>query len=105
MGANPATYDAMTIYRGSTFTRTFTYKDAEGAAIDLTDYAGEFKARARHSMLLHAGDVGFWNHDFSMLGASYRYHNSWMEFRIGYFYRIRSEGMQSSPLIGVGFVI
>jgi hypothetical protein len=65
----------------------------------------ELKARARHSVLLHAGEVGFWNHDFSLLGTSYRYHNSWMEFRLGYFYRMRPNGMQASPLIGFGLVI
>jgi hypothetical protein len=65
----------------------------------------ELKARAHHSVLLHVGEVGFWNHDFSMIGTSYRYHNSWMEFRIGYFYRMRTDGAQSSPLIGFGIVI
>jgi hypothetical protein len=65
----------------------------------------ELKARSRHSVLLHAGEVGFWKHDFSVLGTSYRYHNTWMEFRIGYFYRMRSEGMQSAPMIGFGLVI
>ncbi len=46
MSANPGVYDGMTIYRGTTFTRTFTYKDANGDAIDLTGWEGEFKAKA-----------------------------------------------------------
>ncbi|MGK5084387.1 hypothetical protein WDW37_13915 [Bdellovibrionota bacterium FG-1] len=81
----------------------------QGALQNMTYFGysavGEFKTHSHHSMLLHASEVGFWNHDFSLLGISYRYHNSWMEFRIGYFYRLRTEGAQTAPLIGLGFVI
>jgi hypothetical protein len=65
----------------------------------------ELKAKARHSVLLHAGEIGFWNHDFALLGTSYRYHNTWMEFRLGYFYRMRPGALQSSPLLGFGFYL
>lgn len=65
----------------------------------------ELLAKRRHSVLVHAGEVGFWNHDFGMLGASYRYHNSWLDFQLGYFYRFRQDGSQSSPLISLGFLI
>ena len=63
----------------------------------------EFMALARHSVLLHAAEVGIGNHDFSLLGASYRYQNNWFEFRLGYFYRMRTVGTQASPLIAFGF--
>jgi hypothetical protein len=65
----------------------------------------ELLAKRRHSVLLHAGEVGFWNHDFSLLGTSYRYHNSWMDFQVGYFYRFRQDGNQSAPMISLGFLI
>ena len=51
---------------------------------------GEFIASSHHSALIHLSEVGLWNHDFSMLGASYRYQSSWFEFRLGYFYRFRT---------------
>jgi hypothetical protein len=66
---------------------------------------GELLAKRRHSVLAHAGEVGFWNHDFRMLGISYRYHNTWLELRLGYFYRFRVDGAQSAPMISVGFLI
>jgi hypothetical protein len=62
----------------------------------------ELMARHRHSILFHATEVGFWNHDQDIVGASYRYQNNWLELRFGYFYRITSEAAQSSPLISVG---
>ncbi len=65
----------------------------------------ELKARDRHSVLLHVGEIGFWDHDFGNVGASYRYHNTWLEFRLGYFYRFRQDGMQNSPLIGLGLLL
>lgn len=66
---------------------------------------GELLAKRRHSVRLHASEVGFWKHDFAMLGTSYRYHNSWFEFQMGYFYRFRAVGNQSSPMIALGFLM
>ncbi len=63
----------------------------------------ELMALNHHSALIHVADVGLWKHDLTLLGISYRYQSSWFEFRLGYFYRFRSTGMQSSPLIGFGF--
>jgi hypothetical protein len=40
-----------------------------------------------------------------MMGTSYRYHNSWLDFQFGYFYRFRQDGNQSAPLISLGFLI
>jgi hypothetical protein len=91
------TLTGLTVYSPQGALKPMTYFGYAGTA--------EFKTRERHSMLLHASEVGFWNHDFSLLGISYRYHNTWMELRVGYFYRMRPEGMQSSPLIGFGFLI
>jgi hypothetical protein len=65
----------------------------------------ELLARARHSVLVHAGEVGFWNHDFGMTGVSYRYHNTWMDFQLGYFYRFRQDGTQTAPLVSFGILI
>ena len=63
----------------------------------------EFLGRRSHSILLHGGEVGFWRHDFSFLGTSYRYRGSTVEFRLGYFYRMRPGSQQSGPLIALGF--
>jgi hypothetical protein len=63
----------------------------------------ELKALTNHSLLLHATEVGFWNHDIFILGTSYRYHNSWLELRLGYFYRLVPGALQTAPLLGVGF--
>lgn len=63
----------------------------------------EFLGRRSHSVLLHGGEVGFWRHDFSFLGTSYRYRGSTVEFRLGYFYRLRPGSQQSGPLLALGF--
>lgn len=63
----------------------------------------EFLGRRAHSILLHGGEVGFWRHDFSFLGTSYRYRGSTVEFRLGYFYRLRPNSQQSGPLMALGF--
>lgn len=44
MSANPGTYN-FTIYKGTTFSRVFTYKDSTGALIDLTGYTATFTAK------------------------------------------------------------
>lgn len=62
----------------------------------------EFQARQFHSVLLHAGEVGFKQRELSMLGISYRYQNDWMQLRAGYFYRLRAGALQSSPLVSFG---
>lgn len=63
---------------------------------------GELLASKRNSLLLHLGAAGAIERDFKMAGASYRYQGSFVELRLGYFYRIRRQGVQSSPLIGFG---
>lgn len=65
----------------------------------------EFLARRRHSVLAHFGEVGFWKHDFSMMGISYRYHNTWIDAQIGYFYRFRADGNQAAPMVSLGFLM
>ncbi len=62
----------------------------------------ELLALKRHSLSAHVGEVGFWDHDFSTLGVSYRYRLGWFEAKLGYFYRFLSEGRQGNPLITVG---
>ena len=34
-----------------------------------------------------------------------RYHTSWLEFQLGYFYRFQQDGNQSAPMIALGFLI
>ena len=67
--------------------------------------AAEMLARHHHSVLLHAGEVGFWNHDFSTLGTSYRYHNTWVDLQLGYFYRFEESGGQSAPMVSLRFLL
>jgi hypothetical protein len=65
----------------------------------------ELNPHGRHAISLHAGEVGFWAHDLTVAGASYRYRNSWMEFRLGYFYRFGKSGGQSAPLAAFGILL
>jgi hypothetical protein len=67
-----------------------------------TTVVAEVLALQRHSLALHAGEVGFWNHDFSTLGASYRYRRGWFEAKLGYFFRFMNDGRQGSPLLSLG---
>jgi hypothetical protein len=65
----------------------------------------ELKLHARHAFFLHGGEVGFWNHDFALVGASYRYHRGWFELRVGHFYRLTPDGRQGAPLLNLGFFL
>lgn len=67
-----------------------------------TTVVAEVLALRRHSLSLHLGEVGFWNHDFATLGASYRYRLGWFEAKLGYFFRFLDDGRQGSPLISLG---
>jgi hypothetical protein len=67
-----------------------------------TQVVAEFLALQHHSVRAHLGEVGFWNHDFNVLGASYCYRRSWFEAQVGYFYRFFKDGRQTSPLISLG---
>ena len=59
----------------------------------------ELSAHNSHALLLHAGEIGLWNHDIAYFGASYRFNYSWFELAFGYFYRLSPSGSQSSPLV------
>jgi hypothetical protein len=65
----------------------------------------ELSGKKSHSFLLHATEVGFWKHDFSLLGLSYRYQGKMTELRAGYFYRMTRAGVEHSPLVGLGFAL
>jgi hypothetical protein len=65
----------------------------------------ELNPLGRHAAILHAAEVGLWRHDHAILGASYRYRNTWLELRLGYFYRLRAAGTQGGPLIGLGLLL
>jgi hypothetical protein len=67
-----------------------------------TTVVAEVLALRRHSLALHAGEVGFWDHDFATLGGSYRYRLGWFEAKLGYFFRFMDDGRQGSPLLALG---
>lgn len=67
-----------------------------------TNLVAELLALQHHSVCIHLGEVGYWNHDFNMLGASYRYRRKWFELQLGYFYRFFREGRQTNPMIALG---
>jgi hypothetical protein len=67
-----------------------------------TTLVAEVLAFQRHSFRAHAGEVGFWEHDFHLLGASYRYRRSWFEVQVGYFYRFMRDGGQGNPILALG---
>ena len=50
-----------------------------------------------------SGLVGFWEHDFFAVGASYRLNFRALELRIGYLYRRSIDGGQGSPLLSAAF--
>ncbi|MCC6750608.1 MAG: hypothetical protein IT371_23305 [Deltaproteobacteria bacterium] len=64
----------------------------------------EFLAFKYHGFFLHGGEVGFWDHNFGVFGASYRFHYRWFEARIGYVYRASVDGLQGQPLFDVGLL-
>ena len=65
----------------------------------------ELNPRGRHSLSLHAEDAGLWTRDLAAAGASYRYRNGWMEFRLGYFYRFTRAGRQAAPLAALAVLL
>jgi len=62
----------------------------------------EFMALQHHTFRAHAGEVGFWNHDFNLLGASYCFRYKWFEAQVGYFVRFMIEGRQGNPMLALG---
>jgi hypothetical protein len=62
----------------------------------------EFLALQHHTFRAHTGEVGFWNHDFNILGASYCYRRKWFEAQVGYVLRFMRDGRQGNPLISLG---
>jgi hypothetical protein len=62
----------------------------------------EFLALEHHTFRAHAGEVGFWSHDFNLLGASYCYRRKWFEAQVGYFFRFMRDGRQGNPLLSLG---
>lgn len=65
----------------------------------------EFQAVSQHSLLFHAIEIGLTSHDRFISGASYRYQGETFDFRLGYFYRVKSVGQDSGPLIGFGVTL
>jgi hypothetical protein len=65
----------------------------------------ELNPHGRHGLSFHAADAGILTRDLTLAGASYRYRNSWMELRCGYFYRATSTGVQATPLVALGVLL
>lgn len=65
----------------------------------------ELRARDRHSVFVHGSEVGFWDHRYYFGGISYRYSTKSFFTQVGYFYRVQTEGVQSLPLIDIGFTL
>lgn len=65
----------------------------------------EMMINPRHSLFVHAGEVGVWDHKFAVAGGSYRYRYDPMELRLGYFYRLDESGAHGAPLLGIGVVL
>ena len=65
----------------------------------------EVNPRGRHGISFHATEVGLWAHDMTIAGGSYRYRNTWMELRLGYFYRFTKSGVQGTPLAAFGVLL
>jgi len=57
----------------------------------------------RHGFVVHLGEVGFWDHDFFVLGASYRLNFRGFELRLGYAYRRSVDGGQGAPMLSGSF--
>jgi len=57
----------------------------------------------RHGFVAHFGEVGFWDHDFVVFGASYRLNFRAFELRFGYLYRRSVDGGQGAPVFSGSF--
>ncbi len=64
----------------------------------------ELMAGRHHSLFVHLGEIGFWEHDLFVLGVSYRLLVGWFEARVGYFLRFSAEGMQSNPSLSLAAI-
>src|SRR6266850_2051416 len=62
----------------------------------------ELNPHGRHGLSFHAADAGILIRDLALAGAAYRYRNTWMELRLGYFYRLTRAGVQATPLVALG---
>ncbi len=94
--------DAITVHQTLTFLALFSSGSLQDAVTPAYSIVGEFEALSRHSLLFHLAELGFWNHDHLMVGASYRWAGERMEFRAGYFYRVSAGAAQSAPLVSLG---
>lgn len=65
----------------------------------------QLKAREQHSLMIHASEVGFWDHDYYYFGVSYRFTGKYFYTQMGYFNRIQQEGVQGIPLVDFGIVL
>lgn len=65
----------------------------------------ELNPHGRHGLTLNLAEVGFWAHDMSIAGASYRYRCTWLEMRVGYFYRFTKSGAQASPIASLAVLL
>lgn len=81
---------------------TFGNEVYEGRATVGASLVAQLLVGKHHAFSTHVGEMGFWNHDFTLVGASYRFRVRWFEAQLGYFYRFTPDGGQSSPLLSLG---
>ncbi|WNG46985.1 hypothetical protein F0U60_24785 [Archangium minus] len=81
---------------------TFGNEVYVGRATVGASLVAQLLVREHHAFSTHVGEMGFWNHDFTLIGASYRFRIRWFEAQLGYFYRFMPDGGQSSPLLSLG---
>ena len=95
--------DWLDVHQTATAFSTFTSGQLQNQTYFGYSIVGEFKSSGHSSVQVHVAEIGFWNHDFALLGASYRFANSWLDFQLGYFYRFRQDGTENAPMISLGF--
>jgi hypothetical protein len=64
--------------------------------------SAEVSGWRRHAFALHGGELGLWDHEQWLFGASYRLSLGWFRASCGYVYRKSDGGVQGQPLIDVG---
>lgn len=103
VAASRAFSDWLVVHQTATALGLFTSGALQNGLSLGYSFVAEFLAAPRHSVSAHFTEVGFWSHDHLMVGTSYRWQGDSLEFRLGYFYRIRTGSAQGAPLMAVGW--
>jgi len=95
--------DWLDLHQTLTSLSTFTSGPLDNETNFGLSLVAEIKGLSQHSLLFHWANVGLWRPDLTILGTSYRFQGEIVEFRLGYFYRFQKSGLQSSPMVSLGF--